>query len=100
MSETPNPSASVDMVRWTFTVNPEHRAAIEGHLVDLGLDVVVLGEGQFHVTWEENDQDLDEVAADLWDINGATFDITQEEFHRVSLMMVHPEDETGAAQAA
>ena len=78
-------SPSVDMVRWTFTANPSQRAAIEGYLVDLGLDVVVMGESQFHVTWEEHDHDLDEVAAELWEINESAFEITQEEFHRVSL---------------
>ena len=95
MSETGN-SPSVDMIRWTFTVDPA-RADVEAYLVDLGLDVVVLGEGQFHVTWEEHDHDMDEVAAELWEIHGSAFEITQEEFHRVSLMMIHHEDEAQAA---
>ena len=25
-------SASTDLVRWSFTINPAHRGAIEGHL--------------------------------------------------------------------
>ncbi len=91
--------SSVDMVRWTFTVEADKRGAIEAHLVDLGLDVMVVGEGQFHVVWEEPDRDMDEVAAELWDLNGSAFEISQEEFHRVSHVMIHS-DESDAAQAA
>lgn len=95
MSEDTN-AAAVDMVRWTFSVEPDRRAGVEGHLVDLGLDVVVIGEGQFHVTWDEPDRDTDELAAELWDLNGEPFEITQEEFHRLSHVLIHADD----AQAA
>src|SRR3954447_5244956 len=92
-------SPSVDMIRWTFSVDPAHRAVVETHLVDLGLDVTVLGEGQFHVIWEEPEADRDEVASELWEIAGEPFDITQEEFHRVSHVLIHPDvdDSTQAA---
>lgn len=93
-------SPSVDMIRWTFTVKPENRAVIEAHLVDLGPDVVVLGDSQFHISWEEHDLDLDEIAAELWDLNEEAFEITQEEFHRVSLAVIHPDEEATEAQAA
>ena len=98
MSEDAN-SASVDMIRWTFSVSPESREAIEAHLVDLGLDVVVLGEGQFHVTWEEPDRDTSDLTSELWDINGEPFEITQEEFHRVGHFLIQA-DEVDNAQAA
>lgn len=98
MSEAAH-SPSVDMIRWTFSVDPIHRAAVESYLVDLGLDVVVLGEGQFHVVWEEPDRDRDEVAAELWEIHGEPFDITQEEFHRISHVLLQP-DEDEQARAA
>ncbi len=92
MSAEPN-SPSVDMIRWTFSVEPEHREAIEAHLADLGLDVFVEGGGRFHVSWDEPDRDMDEVVSELWAIHGKPFDITQEEFHRVNLFLLeHDED--------
>jgi hypothetical protein len=98
MSVETNPIA-VDMIRWTFSIDPESRESIEAHLVDLGLDVVVVGEGQFHVTWEEPDRDMAEVTSELWDLNGEPFEITQEEFHRLGHFLIHPDD-AGEAQAA
>ena len=98
MSDQENPT-SVDMIRWTFSVETEKREEIETHLVDLGLDVVVLGESQFHVIFDEPDHDTDELAAELWDLNGEPFEITQEEFHRLSHILIHA-DETDEAQAA
>ena len=98
MSEDTNPT-SVDMIRWTFSVNPESRESIETHLVDLGLDVVVLGVGQFHVTWEEPDRDMAEVTSELWDLNGEPFEINQEEFHRLGHFLIHADD-ADDAQAA
>ena len=94
MSEAHDPSA-VDMIRWTFAPNPENREAIEAHLVDLGLDVVVVGESQFHVTWEEPDRDMAEVTSELWDLNGEPFEITQEEFHRLGHFLIHADDAEG-----
>ena len=91
MSESAN-TPSVDMIRWTFSVPAEHRESIETHLTDLGLDVVVVGEGQFHVTWDEPEKDMSEVVTDLWDINGEAFEINQEEFHRLGHFLIEAED--------
>ena len=76
---------SIDMVRWSFTVNPVHRTEIETHLDDLGADVLVRSGDQFVVTWEEPEGDLEEVIEALWDLNGGPFEVTLEEFHRVGL---------------
>ena len=89
----------VDLIRWTFTVAPEHRQAIESHLEDLGADVWVREDVKFQVTWEEPDADLDEVVEALWEIQGSSFDITQEEFHRMGLHLLQSESEE-TAQAA
>lgn len=97
MIEDTNPT-SVDMIRWTFSVSPESREAIEAHLVDLGLDVFVVGDGQFHVTWEEPDRDMADVTSELWDLNGEPFEINQEEFHRLGHFLIHA-DEDHEAQA-
>ncbi len=85
-------ATSVDMLRWTFSVGPESREAIESHLTDLGLDVVVVGEGQFHVTWEEPDRDMSAVTSELWELNGEPFEINQEEFHRLGHFLIHADD--------
>ena len=59
-------SVSTDLVRWTFTINPAHRGAIEGHLADLGADVFVRDGNEFLVTWEEPDDDLSDVIEAIW----------------------------------
>lgn len=100
MSESAS-NATVDMTRWTFTTKPESRQEIEAYLVDLGVDVVVVGESEFHVTWEEPDRDLTEVASELWELNEESFEITQEDFHRLGHFLIHAEEEGEAeAQAA
>jgi hypothetical protein len=90
---------SIDMIRWTFTVNPAQRGLIEAHLNDLGVDVFVHGESQFHVSWDEPDRDMDEVITELWALNGEPFEITQEEFHRVSLMLVEHDGDSDSRAA-
>lgn len=88
--------APPDLVRWTFTVAPEHRQAIETHLDDLGADVWVRDETKFQVTWEEPETDLDEVVEALWSIHGEPFEITQEEFRRLTLhVLQHDSAEPG-----
>ena len=99
VSESANPE-TVDMTRWTFTTKPESRQEIEAYLTDLGADVVVLRETEFHVIWEEPDQDMTEVTSELWDLNEEAFEITQEDFHRLGHFLIHPEEETSEAQAA
>ncbi len=98
MSENLN-SPSVDMIRWTFSVPPESRESIEAHLTDLGLDVTVIGEGQFHVTWDEPERDMSEVVSELWDLNEEPFEINQEEFHKLGQFLIHADD-VDEAQAA
>jgi hypothetical protein len=90
---------SVEMIRWTFTVSPEHRVEIESHLLDLGLEIQARGDDALVVTWDEPEGGIEELIAELWAINGDPFEITHEEFHRVSLLVYHPE-ETGEADSA
>lgn len=98
MTEGSN-AGTIDLIRWTFTVNPEYRAAIEEHLVDLGLDVLVRDEANFLVTWDEPEGNIDEVIEAIWALNDEPFEITQEEFHRQNLLQIHhvEDDETAAA---
>jgi hypothetical protein len=89
----------VDLVRWTFAVNPDRRTVIEAHLDDLGADVLVRGDSQFVVNWEEPEGDLEEVVEALWDLNGGPFEVTLEEFHRVGLYALESDGVT-AQEAA
>jgi hypothetical protein len=92
----PSGNPGRDLIRWTFTTDPYKRAEVEGYLNDLGLDVLVRGESLFIVTWEEPDHDLDEVIEELWALNGSPFEVTEEEFHRTSLLTLHhAEDDPG-----
>jgi hypothetical protein len=91
---------SIDMVRWSFTVNPVHRPEVETHLDDLGADVYVRGEGQFTVIWEEPATDLEDVIEALWSLNGVPFEVTQEEFQRLSLHTLERADDGVAQEAA
>ena len=85
-------SLSIEMIRWTFSVNSEHRVEIETHLLDLGLEVQARGEETLVVTWDEPEGGIDELIEELWAINGEPFEITHEAFHRVSLLVYHPEE--------
>jgi hypothetical protein len=78
-------ASSIDLIRWTFTINSAHRAEIEGHLSDLGFDVFVHDDANFTVMWEEPDREVDEVIEEIWALNGEPFEVTQEEFHRLGL---------------
>ncbi len=91
---------STDLIRWTFTIKPEHRQAIESHLEDLGADVWVRDESKFQVIWEEPEADLDGVVEALWDLHGEPFDVTQEEFHRTSLHILEHSDDEPVLEAA
>ena len=91
--------ATPDMIRWTFSVSRETRDEIATHLTDLGMDVVATAEGQFLVTWDEPDRDTDELASELWDIHGEPFDIIQEEFRRITHVLIHADDADGAEAA-
>jgi hypothetical protein len=76
---------SLDLLRWAFTIDGSHRADIEGHLADLGADVLVRDGTEFLVTWDEPEGDLAGVIEAIWSLNGEPFDVVQEEFQRLSL---------------
>jgi hypothetical protein len=90
---------SVELIRWTFTVSPEHRVEVETHLLDLGLEVQARGEDTLVVTWDEPEGGIDELIEELWAINGEPFEVTHEEFHRVTMLVYQPE-ETGETEKA
>ena len=94
-----NHAPAADLVRWTFTADPRYQDAIETHLDDLGADVVAYDDGRCVVSWEEPEHDLDAVVESLWALNGGPFDVTQEEFRRLTLQLLHHEDENGADAA-
>lgn len=85
--------ATIDMIRITFTADPAHRAEIEGYLADLGVDVHTWGDGHVTAFWEEPEGDLDEVVEHLWEINEAPFEVTQEAFRRLNLLVYHHEED-------
>ena len=89
--------SAIDLIRWTFSVNPEHCVAIEEHLSDLGLDVLVREESLFVVTWDEPEGNLDAVIEAIWALNEEPFEITQEEFQRRNILHIHHEEEEGEA---
>lgn len=100
MSQDQNAPA-IDLIRWTFTINPDQRAAVEGYLSDLGLEVVVAEGAKFTVMWEEPDQDeVEGVIEEMWALNGEPFEVTQEEFQRVGLHAFQAADEGSAAGEA
>ncbi len=92
MGDGQNP-ATIDLIRWTFTADPARAAEIEAHLNDLGLDVLVREDAHFLVSWDEPEGNIDEVIEAIWTINGAPFEVTQEEFHRQTLLHLHHEDD-------
>ena len=101
MSDEPNTNVpSLDMIRLTFTSDPKHRAAIEEHLTDLSLDVVVFDECKFVVTWDEPDRAVEEIVEELWALNGVPFEVTQEDFHRLDLHTYYDPENEGSEAAA
>ena len=48
---------TVDLIRWTFRIDPARRAEVADYLADLGLDVQDRGDGRFVVTWDEPEGD-------------------------------------------
>jgi hypothetical protein len=92
--------AATDMIRITFTADPAHRAEVVEHLADLGLDVHAWGDGHVTAFWEEPEGDLDAIVEELWEINGAPFEVTREDFKRLDLVVYHHEDDAAAGKAA
>jgi hypothetical protein len=101
MSSEPNANVpSLDLIRWTFTCDAEHVAAIKDYLCDLGLDVLVYDECKFLVSWDEPEGDFEEIISEIWELNGTPFEVTLEEFHRLGLHTLHHvEDELGEQAA-
>jgi hypothetical protein len=87
------------MIRWTFTSDPEQSTAIEEYLVDQGLDVLRYEECKFLVTWDEPEGDVEAIIDEIWALNGAPFEVTQEEFHRLGLHTLYYSDEGGEEAA-
>ncbi len=87
----PQTPSTIDLIRWSFTPDPAHRAAIRDYLLDLGAEVLQQGD-RFIVLWDDPNEDLDEVVGELWDIQGTPFEITHEEFRRLSLSVYDEED--------
>ncbi len=95
-----NQTSSLDLVRWTFTSNPDHRAEIESHLLDLGADVIFRDGSDFLVTWEEPEEDLSDVVEAIWSLNGEPFDVVEEEFQRLTLHTLQYSEGEPAQDAA
>jgi hypothetical protein len=91
MSEA-DETLSIEMIRWTFNVDPEHRGEIEAYLVDQGLEVLRRDEDTLVATWDEPEGEINEVIEELWAINGQPFEVTHEEFHRANLLIYHVEE--------
>ncbi len=89
---------AIDMIRITFTADPERRGEIETYLADLGLDVHVWGDGHVTAFWEEPEGELDETIEALWEINEAPFEVTSEEFRRLNLHVYHHEEDAAEGQ--
>jgi hypothetical protein len=95
-----NQTNSPDLLRWTFTINPDHRTEIETYLLDLGADVLIREGSEFLVTWDEPSEDMAEVVEGIWSLNGAPFEVIQEEFQQLGLHTLHHSDDEPAHEAA
>ncbi len=93
-------SATTDLVRWSFAINPARRADVEAHLLDLGAEVLVREGQDFVVTWDEPEDDLAEVIEAIWSLNGEPFEVIQEDFQRLALHTIQQEDAEASEQAA
>ena len=90
---------ATDLIRWTFTLPAESGDAVQAHLADLGAEVFVRDGQTCHVFWEETAVDLDAAVEAIWSLAGEEFQITQEEFHRLDLQILHPEEEMESDEA-
>ncbi|WP_165249886.1 hypothetical protein [Paludisphaera soli] len=87
---------TIEMIRWTFAVDPAHRGEIETYLLDQGLEVLVRGEETMVATWDEPEGSIEEVIEGMWAIAGSPFEVTHEEFHRANLLLYDADEETKA----
>jgi hypothetical protein len=93
---------TLDLIRWTFTIDPSRKAEVVEYLGDLGLDVHVATDGQATALWDEPEDDLDTdaIIEGLWEAHGSTFEVTHEEFGRTNHMVYDAGDQESAEQAA
>ena len=94
-----DPNSPVDLVRWTFAVDPDRRPQIEARLHDHGADVLVRSNDQLVVSWEEPEGDMEDLIEALWELNGGPFEVTVEQFHRLGLHTLESDD-VAAQEAA
>jgi hypothetical protein len=85
-------NSTCDLIRWSFTIDPERKAEVETYLNDLGLDVFLRADGQVTVLWDEPEGQASEIIEGLWEAHGSSFEVTHEEFSRINLMSYHEED--------
>lgn len=91
--------SGIDLIRWTFTIDPARKADVESYLSDLGLDATIGADGRTTVLWDEPEGHADELIEGLWEVHGSTFEVTHEEFSRLNLLAYDEEGEAGAAAA-
>lgn len=93
---------TIDLIRWTFTIDPSRKSAVEEYLGDLGIDVHIAADGQALALWDEPeaDADTDAIVEGLWEAHGATFEVTHEEFARTNHLAYDASDLDAADQAA
>lgn len=91
---------TIDLIRWTFTIDPSQRAEVETYLSDLGLDLTIQADGQTTVLWDEPEGPADTVIEGLWEACGCTFEVTHEEFRRTNLLAYNEEEDEASEVAA
>jgi hypothetical protein len=95
----PNDGA-IDVVRWTFALEPDRQGPVRDLLVDHGAEVHSVGEW-IVALWDEADPaELDGVVEELWELHGAPFEVTHEEFKRLDRFVYHHEDDAAESAAA
>jgi hypothetical protein len=92
--------STINLIRWTFTPDAAHRAELETYLADHGLEVYVNVDGRFTVLWDEPEGEIDGVVEELWEINGAVFEVTHEEYLHLNHYVYHAEGEDLHAERA
>lgn len=90
---------TIDLIRWTFTVDPAQLRAVETYLTDQGLEVHARPDGKIVATWDEPEGDIDEVVEGLWEVHGTPFEVTHEEFSRLNLLAYQADDADDAGRA-
>lgn len=91
---------TIDVVRWTFALEPERQGPVRELLADHGAEVHAVGEWVVAL-WDEADPaELDGIVEELWDLHGAPFEVTHESLKRLDRFVYHHEDEGDSAGAA